>query len=121
MHKQYETDGSTHNLWDVINADKNYSIRLANVYSEMNQYKVPTIRNVTQEFNTWFPRKLMLNQIWLKSISIWKLIVKQISNIADYSICSRLIKPESIINQFQYQHKNKDTILVVRVSRITLQ
>jgi len=98
MHKQYETESSTHSQWEVTNADKNYSIRLANAYTEMNQYKVPTIKNVTQEFKTWLCRKLMLNQIWLKSISIWKLLVKQISCITDYSVCSRLIKPKLIIN-----------------------
>ena len=61
MHKQYETESSTHSLWEVINADKYYSIKLANVYSKMNQYKMLTIRNVTQEFKTWLCRKLMLN------------------------------------------------------------
>ena len=38
----------------MANADKNYSIRLANAYTEMKQYKVSTIKNVTQEFKTWF-------------------------------------------------------------------
>ena len=89
---------AVHSLWEVTNADKNFSIRLANAYTEMNQYKVPTIKNVTQEFKTWLCRKLMLNQIWLKSISIWKLLIKQISCITGYSVCSRLIKPNSIIN-----------------------
>jgi len=52
MHKQYETESSTHSQREVTNADKNYSIRLANAYTEMNQYKVSTIKNVTQEFKT---------------------------------------------------------------------
>jgi len=107
MHKQYETESSTHSEWEVTNADNNYSIRLANAYTKMNQYKVSTIKNVTQEFKTWLCRKLMLNQIWLKSISISKLFVKQISCITDYSICSWLIKPKSIINRFQYHTRTK--------------
>jgi len=47
MHKQYEIESSTHSQWELTNADKNYSIRLANAYTKMNQYKVPTIKNVT--------------------------------------------------------------------------